>query len=172
MGAATNATNYYPLTLTVNGEKHNLLIPPSRTLLELLREDLGLTGAKHGCGDSNCGACTVILDGQAVKSCCLLALQADGAEVLTIEGLEGAGGLHPLQQAFVDHFALQCGFCTPGMILTAKAILDGNPGATEDDIREGLHGNVCRCTGYKKIVEAVVAVQRGDYAEGGRTDEA
>jgi len=161
------ALNYYPVALTVNGERHDLLIPPGRTLLELLREDLGLTGAKHGCGDSNCGACTVILDGQAVKSCCMLALQADGAEVLTIEGLEAEGGLHPLQQAFIDHFALQCGFCTPGMILTAKAILDLNPDATEDDIREGLHGNLCRCTGYKKIVEAVAAVQRGEYAARG-----
>jgi aerobic-type carbon monoxide dehydrogenase small subunit (CoxS/CutS family) len=159
--------NYYPVTLTVNGEKHSVLVPPGRTLLELIREDLGLTGTKHGCDDSNCGACTVLLDGHAVKSCCMLALQADGADVVTIEGLESSKGLHPLQQAFIDHFSLQCGFCTPGMILTAKAILDENPGADEDDIREGLHGNLCRCTGYKKIVEAVLAVQRGEYAGGG-----
>jgi aerobic-type carbon monoxide dehydrogenase small subunit (CoxS/CutS family) len=159
---------YYTVTLTVNGEQHSVMVPPGRTLLELLREDLGLTGTKHGCDDSNCGACTVILNGQAVKSCCMLALQADGADVLTIEGLEAGGSLHPLQQAFIDHFALQCGFCTPGMIMTAKAILDANPDADEDDIREGLHGNLCRCTGYKKIVEAVMAVQHGVYA--GRGD--
>ena len=162
-----DSTVFYTVALTVNGEKHSLTVPPGRTLLELLRDDLGLTGTKHGCDDSNCGACTVILNGQAVKSCCMLALQADGADVLTIEGLETKGGLHPLQQAFIDHFALQCGYCTPGMILTAKTILDANPDAGEDEIREGLHGNLCRCTGYKKIIEAVLAVQRGDYAVGG-----
>jgi aerobic-type carbon monoxide dehydrogenase small subunit (CoxS/CutS family) len=156
---------YYPVTLTVNGEKISVSVPPGRTLLELLRDDLGLTGTKHGCDDSNCGACTVLLDGQAVKSCCMLALQTDGADIVTIEGLETRNGLHPLQQAFIDHSALQCGFCTPGMILTAKAILDEKPDADEDDIREGLHGNLCRCTGYVKIVEAVMAVQRGEYAE-------
>ena len=165
------AVTSYQITLTVNGDRHIVAVPPGRTLLELLREDLGLTGAKQGCDDSNCGACTVILGGQAVKSCCMLALQADGAEVTTIEGLETVEGLHPLQQAFIDHAALQCGFCTPGMIMTAKAILDENPGASEDDIREGLSGNVCRCTGYKKIIEAVMAVQRGDYAGGGGSHE-
>ena len=152
------------LTLTVNGKRHSVLVPPGRTLLELLREDLNLIGAKQGCDDSNCGACTVLVGGQAVKSCCMLASQAEGADVLTIEGLETKDGLHPLQQAFIDHAALQCGFCTPGMIMTAKAILDENPNANEDDIREGLHGNVCRCTGYVKIVDAILAVQRGDYA--------
>ena len=159
---------YNPVTLTVNGKKHSILASPGRTLLELLREDLNLTGTKQGCDDSNCGACTVLVNGQAVKSCCMLASQADGAVVLTIEGLETSEGLHPLQQAFIDHAALQCGFCTPGMIMTAKAILDENPGADEDDIREGLHGNVCRCTGYVKIVNAILAVQRGDYAGKGR----
>jgi len=154
----------YPVTLTVNGEKHSVFVPPGRTLLELLRDDLNLTGTKQGCDDSNCGACTVLLNGKAVKSCCMLALQADGGIVVTIEGLETKDGLHPLQQAFIDYAALQCGFCTPGMILTAKAILDENAGANEDDIREGLHGNLCRCTGYVKIVEAVMAVQRGEYA--------
>jgi aerobic-type carbon monoxide dehydrogenase small subunit (CoxS/CutS family) len=158
---------YCPVTLTVNGVKHSIMVPPGRTLLELIRDDLGLIGTKHGCDDSNCGACTVLLDGKAVKSCCMLALQADGADVVTIEGLETREGLHPLQQAFIDQFSLQCGFCTPGMILAAKAVLDENPQADEDDIREGLHGNLCRCTGYKKIVEAVMAVQRGDYAGGG-----
>ena len=153
----------YPVSLTVNGVARSLHVSPGRTLLELLRDDLGLTGTKCGCDDSNCGACTVLLDGKAVKSCCLLALQAEGADIVTIEGLESREGLHPLQQAFIDYAALQCGFCTPGMIMTAKAILDEKPDADEDDIREGLHGNLCRCTGYVKIVEAVMAVQRGDY---------
>ena len=166
-----NLVTYYPVTLTINGEKRLMQVPAGRTLLELLRDDLGLTGTKCGCDDSNCGACTVLLNGRALKSCCMLALQADGAEIVTIEGLETKEGLHPLQQAFIDHFALQCGFCTPGMIMTAKAILDENPDAGEDEIREGLHGNLCRCTGYKKIVEAVMAVQRGEYAPAGRREE-
>ena len=165
MNPIKSSTNYYEVTLRVNGDEHIIQVVPGRTLLELLRYDLGLTGAKCGCEDANCGACTVLFNGQAVKSCSVLALQADGGDVLTIEGLETPGGLHPLQQAFIDHFAMQCGFCTPGMILTAKAILDENPGAGEDEIREGLHGNICRCTGYQKIVDAVVAVQRGDYPE-------
>jgi len=161
----------YPVSLTVNGEKHHVQVPPARTLLELIRQDLGLTGTKHGCDDANCGACTVLLDGKAIKSCCMLALQADGAEVVTIEGLGTNDGLHPLQQAFIDYAAFQCGFCTPGMILSAKAILDENPDAGEDDIREGLQGNLCRCTGYVKIVEAIMAVQRGEYAGRGECDE-
>ena len=157
----------YSVTLTVNGQLHSVPIPAGRTLLELLRDDLGLTGAKCGCEDANCGACTVLVNKRAVKSCSMLALQAEGAEVETIEGLETKDGLHPLQQAFIDHFAFQCGFCTPGMILTAKAILSENPDADEDYIREGLHGNLCRCTGYKPIVEAILAVQRGEYTEKG-----
>jgi aerobic-type carbon monoxide dehydrogenase small subunit (CoxS/CutS family) len=147
------------LNICVNGKTHNLFIRSDMTLLELLREELGLLGVKHGCDDSNCGVCTVLLNGKAVKSCCLLALQTEGMEIMTIEGLEGPDGLHPLQKAFIEHFAIQCGFCTPAMILTAKAILDENPNATEDDIRDGLHGNICRCTGYKKIVEAILHVQ-------------
>ena len=162
---------YYPISLTVNGAAHNMHVSPARTLLELLRDDLGLTGAKKGCDDSSCGACTVLLDGRAVKSCCMLAVQADGADVLTIEGMETGGGLHPLQQAFIDFAALQCGFCTSGMIMTSKAILDENPDADENDIREGLQGNLCRCTGYVKIVEAVLAVQRGEYSGGGQNLE-
>ena len=158
-------TTLYPVALTINGALRSVFVPPGRTLLELIREDLGLTGTKCGCDDANCGACTVLLNGLAVKSCSILALQAEGAVVLTIEGLETKDGLHPLQRAFIDHAALQCGFCTPGMIMTAKAILDSNPDANEDDIREGLHGNLCRCTGYVKIVEAVMAVQRGEYTE-------
>ena len=141
--------------LRVNGRDYELFVEPWKTLLDVLREDLGLTGGKSGCDDGNCGACTVLLAGKAVKSCLLLAPQARGKEVLTIEGLGGEGNLHPLQQAFIDHFAVQCGFCTPGMILTVKALLDENPRATEEEIRRGLHGNICRCTGYVKIVEAV-----------------
>jgi len=143
------------IQLRVNGKDYELFVEPWKTLLDVLRDDLGLTGGKSGCDDGNCGACTVILDGKAVKSCLLLAPQARGKEVLTIEGLGDEGNLHPLQQAFIDHFAVQCGFCTPGMILAAKALLDENPRATEEEIRRGLHGNICRCTGYVKIVEAV-----------------
>jgi len=147
------------IELRVNGRNYELFVEPWKTLLDVLRDDLGLTGAKSGCDDGNCGACTVILDGKAVKSCLLLAPQAKGKEVLTIEGLGKEGNLHPLQKAFIDHFAVQCGFCTPGMILTAKALLDENPRATEEEIRRGLHGNICRCTGYVKIVEAVEAAR-------------
>jgi len=145
--------------LEVNGKTQEVFVEPWKTLLEVLREDLGLTGAKMGCDDGNCGACTVIVDGQAIKSCLMLALQARGRQILTIEGLGSAENLHPLQQAFIDHFAVQCGYCTPGMIMAAKALLDEKPEATEEDIRENLHGNICRCTGYVKIVEAVEAAR-------------
>ena len=151
--------NKIVVSFEVNGRPVELLVAPNRTLLEVLREDLGLTGVKHGCDDSNCGVCTVIMDGKAVKSCSILIGQAEGTKVTTIEGLEGENGLHPLQKAFIEHFAIQCGYCTPGMILSAKALLDENPQATEDDIREALHGNICRCTGYKKIIEAVEAAR-------------
>jgi carbon-monoxide dehydrogenase small subunit len=147
------------IELNVNGKVCEVFVEPWKTLLEVLREDLGLTGAKMGCDDGNCGVCTVILDGKAIKSCLMLALQAKGKNILTIEGLGHEGNLHVLQQAFIDHFAVQCGFCTPGMILAAKALLDENPMATEDDIRRGLHGNICRCTGYVKIVEAILAAE-------------
>ena len=147
------------VSFEVNGRPVELFVAPNRTLLEVLREDLGLTGVKHGCDDSNCGVCTVIMDGKAVKSCSILIGQAEGTKITTIEGLEGENGLHPLQQAFIDHFAIQCGFCTPGMILSAKALLDENPHATEEDIREAMHGNMCRCTGYRKIVEAIEAAR-------------
>jgi len=147
------------LKLTVNGQRYELNVEPWKTLLEVLREEIGLTGAKQGCDDGNCGACTVIVDGKAIKSCLMLALQANDKDVLTIEGLSEAGQLHPLQQAFIDHFAIQCGFCTPGMIMTAKALLEENPNATEMDIRKGMHGNICRCTGYVKIVEAIEAAR-------------
>lgn len=153
------------IKITVNGRKHTLYVSPDRTLLEILREELKLTGTKKGCDDSNCGVCTVLMDGMAVKSCTILIPQANGHSFTTIEGLERENSLHPLQQSFIDHFAVQCGFCTPGMILTAKAILDENPNATEEDIREGLHGNICRCVGYKKIVESIEAVRDGEYKE-------
>lgn len=151
--------------LIVNRKKVVVYVHPSMTLLEVLRDELNLTGTKRGCDDTNCGVCTVLMDGKAVKSCTILIPQAAGHTILTIEGLEGPDKLHPLQQAFIDHFAVQCGYCTPGMIMTAKAILDENPHATEEDIREGLHGNICRCTGYKTIVEAIESVRDGDYGD-------
>jgi aerobic-type carbon monoxide dehydrogenase small subunit (CoxS/CutS family) len=147
------------IELNVNGKVYEVFVEPWKTLLEVLREELGLTGAKRGCDDGNCGACTVILDGKAIKSSLMLVPQAKGKMILTIEGLGSEKNLHPLQQAFIDHFAVQCGFCTPGMILTAKALLEEKPDATEEDIRRGLHGNICRCTGYLKIVEAVEAAR-------------
>jgi len=145
------------VTLRVNGEAYDLLTYPHRTLLEVLREDLHLTGAKESCGEGACGSCTVLLDGAPVRSCLLLAIEAEGREVTTIEGLAAGGKLHPLQEAFVEHHAIQCGFCTPGMILTAKALLDAVPEPTEEEIRRALSGNICRCTGYAKIVDAVKA---------------
>jgi carbon-monoxide dehydrogenase small subunit len=145
------------VTLRVNGEAYDLLTYPHRTLLEVLREDLHLTGAKESCGEGACGSCTVLLDGLPVRSCLLLALEAEGRDIITIEGLAAGGKLHPLQEAFVEHHAIQCGFCTPGMILTAKALLDATPHPTEEEIRRALSGNICRCTGYAKIVEAVKA---------------
>ena len=147
----------YELNLTVNGEYYKLTVPPYRTLLEVLREDLGLTGAKSGCATGKCGSCTVILNGKSVKSCLTLALQANSKEILTIEGLADGDELHPLQKSFIEHGAMQCGYCTPGMIMSAKALLDENPHPTEDEIRDALVGNICRCTGYVKIVEAISA---------------
>ena len=151
--------------MNVNGKHHVLYVSPCKTLLDVLREELNLIGTKHGCDDSNCGVCTVLVNGQAIKSCTMLIPLANGCDITTIEGLEKEGGLHPLQQAFIDRFAVQCGYCTPGMILTAKAILDENPNATEEEIREGLHGNLCRCTGYTKIMEAILDVRDGKYKE-------
>ena len=147
------------MELQVNGRVYEVFVEPWKTLLEVLREELGLTGVKMGCDDGNCGACTVIVDGKAIKSCLMLVPQAKGKKILTIEGLGSEENLHPLQQAFIEYFAVQCGFCTPGMILAAKALLDENPNATEEEIREGLHGNICRCTGYVKIVEAIEAAR-------------
>ena len=146
-----------PITLLINGEPHEALIEPDRTLLDVLRTDLGLTGTKTNCLDAECGVCTVLVDGLAVNACLYLAVVAQGSAITTIEGLALAGALHPLQEAFVAHGAVQCGYCIPGMILSAKAYLDDHPGPTEAQIREALAGNLCRCTGYQKIVDAVLA---------------
>lgn len=147
-----------PIQLKVNGVMEEVYVEPSWTLTKVLREQLGLTGTKVSCGVGNCGACTVLIDGKAMRSCLLLAMKARGKEIITIEGLrEEDGELHPLQKAFIEHFAVQCGYCTPGMIMSAKALLDENPMPTEDEVKEGLRGNLCRCTGYTKIIEAVLA---------------
>ena len=148
------------LTLTINGQRHEVLTEPHRTLLDVLRVDLGLTGTKENCLEAECGVCTVLLDGRAVNACILLAAQCQGRQVLTIEGLGGSGQLHPLQRAFIDHGAVQCGYCIPAMILSAKAFLDEHPAPTEAQVREALAGNLCRCTGYQKIVDAVLAAAR------------
>lgn len=145
------------IELRVNGETHEVLVETHRTLLEVLRERIGLTGTKEACDTGECGACTVLLDGLPVNSCLVLALDARGKEITTIEGLAVDGVLHPLQKAFIDHGATQCGFCTPGMILTAKALLDEKPSPTEAEVRQAISGNLCRCTGYAKIVGAVLA---------------
>jgi carbon-monoxide dehydrogenase small subunit len=148
------------INLKVNGQPNELAVEPHRTLLEVVRTELGLTGSKEGCGTGDCGACSMIVDGRLVTSCLMLAAEADGSEVQTIEGLAQNGRLHPLQRAFIDHGAVQCGFCTPGMILAAKALLDVNPSPTPEDARRELAGNLCRCTGYAKIIEAVMAAAR------------
>jgi len=153
------------VTLKVNGELRSASVPPETTLLELLRNSFGLTGAKLGCDAGDCGACTVIVDGKAVNACLMLACQAEGREVLTIEGLATRDRLHPLQQAFESHASLQCGFCGPGAILSAVALLEENPDPSLPQIREALAGNLCRCTGYTKMVEAVrdgAAAMRGE----------
>ncbi|MBI4881149.1 MAG: (2Fe-2S)-binding protein [Planctomycetes bacterium] len=150
------------IRLRVNGEPVETAVPPNRTLLEMLRDDLGLTGAKEGCGEGDCGACTVLLDGLPVSSCLVLALQAEGREVVTVEGLAREGQLDPLQQAFVEEGGVQCGFCTPGMLLAATSLLAANPDPSEQEIREAIAGNLCRCTGYQKIVESIRrAARRG-----------
>jgi len=151
--------------LTVNGEGHQKEVDPQTTLVEFLRESLHLTGTKEGCGTGDCGACTVLVDGNPVNSCLMLAADADGRQVTTIEGLANEGALHPLQQTFIDHGAVQCGFCTPAMILSAKALLDRNRDPVEDDIRKALSGVLCRCGSYKKIIESVLALtgnEKGD----------
>ena len=146
------------LSLTVNGTHHDVDAEPRTLLVDLIRNDLGLTGTKIGCDTSQCGACTVHLDGHAVKSCTVLAAQADGHDITTIEGIAPTGGLHPMQEAFWENHGLQCGFCTPGMIMNAIDLLAENPDATDDEIRHGLEGNICRCTGYDNIIKAIRAV--------------
>ena len=153
------------IKLSINGQKKNVEINPGDTLLKAIRR-LGLTGTKEGCGEGECGACTVLLDGLPINSCLYLAFNAQGKDILTIEGLKGKNGLHPIQQAFVEEGAIQCGYCTPGMVLISKALIDRNPHPTEEEIRNSLSGNLCRCTGYVKIVNAVKRV-----AEGGKRNE-
>lgn len=143
------------LDFILNGERCQIEVDAARTLLDILRNELQLTGTKEGCGHGECGTCTVIVDGRAVNSCLILAPKVMGCHVTTIEGLEGEGKLHPLQEAFIRNGAMQCGFCTPGMILSAKALLDRTPHPTKDEIREAISGNLCRCTGYVQIVEAI-----------------
>ncbi len=154
------------IELNINGDVHEILVATHHTLLEVLRDQLGLMGTKRGCDLGACGACTVLIDGEAYLSCLMLAVDATGKQVVTIEGLSEAGDLHPLQSAFVDQGALQCGFCTPGMILTAKAILDEEEHPTEEVIKQKMAGNLCRCTGYKKVVEAVMRVAEESGQEG------
>ncbi|OGC93700.1 MAG: (2Fe-2S)-binding protein [candidate division Zixibacteria bacterium RBG_16_53_22] len=153
------------ISLNVNGIAHELAVEPRRTLLELLREDLGLTGTKKGCGIGDCGACTVLVDGVATFSCLTLAIQVNGCSVETVEGLTKDGKLSRLQQAFVDHGAIQCGYCTPGMLMTTTELLRRNQHPKEQEIRKAISGNLCRCTGYQKIVEAIQEVARSENEE-------
>ena len=153
---ATSAT----INVQVNGEIYEREVEARRLLVHFIRDDLDLTGTHVGCDTGNCGACTIIYDGQPIKSCMMLAVQADGRQLETVEGLAGDGGLTPLQQAFSDHHALQCGYCTPGMLMSAKALLDSNREPTENEIRRAIQGNICRCTGYVNIVEAIKAAAR------------
>jgi carbon-monoxide dehydrogenase small subunit len=143
--------------LRVNGQEYTLDVPPQRLLIDCLRYDLGLTGTKEGCSVGVCGACTVLMNGQTVSSCLVLAVRANGTDITTIEGLAQDGRLHPVQQAFIDHGGFQCGICTPGMIMAAKALLDTNPNPTADEIKDWMLGNLCRCTGYYKILESIQA---------------
>jgi carbon-monoxide dehydrogenase small subunit len=149
------------ITVTVNGSPHTSDVEPRRLLVHHLRDDVGLTGTNVGCDTSSCGACTVLLDGESVKSCTMLAVQADGRSVTTIEGLAEGATMHPVQAAFHAHHGLQCGFCTPGMVMAAVSLLEERPDPTEQDVREGIEGNLCRCTGYHNIVQAVLAAAEG-----------
>ena len=156
------------LTLRVNGETHEVAVPVHKTLLEVLREDLGLIGTKHGCELGECGTCTVLVDGQPVLSCLALPVELQGREIVTVEGMAPPGGLHPLQQAFAELGAAQCGYCTPGILLTSMALLADMPDPTRDEIRQALSGNICRCTGYTKILEAVELAALRMSGEGAR----
>ena len=154
------------IKLRVNGETYELRVEPWKTLIDVLREDIGLTGTKEACSTGECGACTVLLNGKPVNSCLILAVEVQGKEIMTIEGLAQGGKLDPLQEAFIKYGAIQCGFCTPGMLLSARALLDKNPQPTEEEIKEGMSGNLCRCTGFVKIVGAINAVARGECQGG------
>jgi carbon-monoxide dehydrogenase small subunit len=146
------------ITLTINGVQRELLVSPNELLLNILRDRLGLTGTKYGCGIGECGACTVLVDGEPVLACITLAICLDGSDIITVEGMAQADGrLHPIQESFLEHGAVQCGFCTPGMVMMAKSLLDENPSPTEEQIREHIRGNLCRCTGYTQIVKAIQA---------------
>ena len=170
MPPETTARPQTSLTMTVNGNPVTLEIEPRAVLLDVIRDRLGLTGAKRSCDTQVCGACTVLLDGAPVSACCTLAYEADGRAVETIEGLSGPDGLHPIQQAFVDNVAIQCGFCTPGFVLTTKALLAENPRPTRADIEEYLGGNLCRCTGYWNILEAVADAAARLASSNGRSE--
>jgi carbon-monoxide dehydrogenase small subunit len=148
------------ITMTLNGQEVTVEVKPDALLVDVLRKELELTGTKEACGEGECGACTVLLDGEPVTSCLVPALRAQGREVMTVEGLASGGELHPLQKAFIEHGAVQCGYCTPGMLMSAKALLDRNPHPSEEEIRQAISGNLCRCTGYVKIVEAVKAASQ------------
>ena len=150
----------YKVTLKINGRERESYVKPGDTLMDLIRDDLGITGPKVACDKGDCGACTVIMNGMAVKSCITPALQADGAEITTVEGLSTNGKLHPLQEEFIDLAAVQCGYCTPGLLMAAKALLDENSNPTEEEVREGIAGNICRCTGYVKPVKAILSAAK------------
>ena len=151
---------FHEITLTVNGEAEQAAVPSNKTLMGMLREDLGLTGTKNGCSAGECGACTVMINGEPVNSCMILAVECDGAEILTVEGLAHDGQLHPVQEAIIEAGGVQCGFCTPGILIASRALLDRNPDPSEDEIREALVGNLCRCTGYVRIIDAVKEAAR------------
>jgi aerobic-type carbon monoxide dehydrogenase small subunit (CoxS/CutS family) len=155
----------HELKLTVNGQPYEIYIKPKTLLVEVLRDELGFTGTKRGCNSSSCGACTVMLNGASVKSCSILALQANGGEVVTVEGLAEGAKLHPLQRAFLDHGAFQCGFCTAGMLMSARGLFEENATPNVQQIRESIDGNICRCTGYNSIIRALTAVSKGEYKE-------
>jgi carbon-monoxide dehydrogenase small subunit len=152
--------NLVEIVLNVNKMNYKVAVEPQRTLVEVLRDTLGLTGTKKSCNEGECGACTVLMDGKPAASCLVLALDAQGKEITTIEGLSEGEKLHPIQEAFVKHAAIQCGFCTPGMVLSAKALLDENPKPTATEVRKGISGNLCRCTGYQQIVDAILAASQ------------
>ena len=156
----TTADALYPIKVTVNGQSHEVQIPARRTLVDLLRYDLDMTGTKETCSVGVCGACTVLIDGEIAASCITLAVQADGANITTIEGVANSETLHPIQQSFIDHGGFQCGICTSGQVVAAKSLLDNNPSPTEEQVKEWMMGNLCRCTGYYQIVESIMKVAK------------